>query len=218
MRMGSDELPKSLFPIGDRPILWHIMSIYSHYGFRDFILCLGFKQDKIINYFKRIKRWKITFVDTGIDTNTGERIKRIKNYIDEECFFATYGDGLCDINLRQLLAFHKSHKKDVTITAVRPYSPFGIVAINKNKVTDFQEKPKLDHWINGGFFVFNKKILKSLRNNDVLEKDTFLRAVRNKNIMAYKHKGFWECMDTYKDNIRLNQLWNAKRAPWALWK
>lgn len=218
--MGSDELPKPLFLIGDKPILWHIMSIYSYYGFNDFILCLGFKADKIIDYFKGIKRWKMTFVDTGLDTNTGERIRRIKNYINDDYFFATYGDGLCSIDLRKLLYFHKSHKKDITITAVRPYSPFGIITIDgdSNKITAFKEKPKLDHWINGGFFVFNKKILKSLRNNDVLEKDTFLRAVRNKNIMAYKHKGFWECMDTYKDNIRLNRLWNAGCAPWALWK
>lgn len=218
--MGSDELPKALFPIGERPILWHIMSIYAHYGFKDFILCLGYKGDKIKEYFSRTKEWNISFIDTGLETNTGGRIKKIKNYVKGDDFFATYGDGLTDINLKKLLNFHKSHNKIATLSAVKPASPFGIVGIDthSNIVTHFEEKPILDHWINGGFFVFNSGIFKYIRENDILEKDTFKRIVAEKNIAAYKHTGFWECMDTYKDNLRLNQFIKRGNAPWVVWR
>lgn len=219
-RMGKEELPKSLFPIGEKPILWHLMNIYAYYGFKDFILCLGYQGGKIKEFCSKIKSWNIKCVDTGLDTNTGGRIKKIESYIKEDCFLATYGDGLADINIRKLVEFHHSHKNIATITAVKPYSPFGIVGIDvhTNSVTHFEEKPILDHWINGGFFVFYKEIFRYLRDNDVLEKDTFGRLVKDKNLNAYKHEGFWECMDTYKDNLRLNQLWNEGKAPWAVWK
>lgn len=220
MRMGQNELPKPLFPIGDKPILWHIMRIYAYYGFKDFILCLGYKGKKIRDYFASTKEWSIKFVDTGLETNTGGRLKRVENYIEEDCFFATYGDGLADINLNRLLDFHKKHNKAAVLTAVRPCSPFGIVDICSRtaSVTHFKEKPKLDHWINGGFFVFGRDIFKYLKDGDVLEKETFARVLKDKNLSAYKHKGFWECMDTYKDNLRLNQLWSEGSAPWALWR
>ena len=218
-RMGSGDLPKAMFPIGGRPILWHIMNIYSRQGFSDFILCLGYKGNKIKDYFSRKKNWRIQFVNTGLETNTGGRLKKAQDYIERSLFFATYGDGLADIKLNQLLDFHKAHKKVATLTAVRPLSPFGIVGISSsNIVTHFEEKPRLDHWINGGFFVFEKEVFQYLRGHDILEKDTFARIVKDNNLAAYRHNGFWECMDTYKDNLRLNELWEKGIAPWAIWK
>ena len=216
-RMGKEELPKSLFPIGEKPILWHVMNIYAYYGFKDFILCLGYQAGRIKEFCSKIKDWDIKCVDTGLDTNTGGRIKKIEGYIKEDCFLATYGDGLADINIKKLIEFHHSHKNIATITAVKPYSPFGIVGIDThtNSVTHFEEKPILDHWINGGFFVFNKGVFRYMQDDDILEKDTFERLVKDKNLNAYKHEGFWECMDTFKDNLRLNQLWNEGKAPWS---
>lgn len=217
--MGHKDIPKPLFKIGDKPILWHIMRTYESFGFKDFILLLGYKKEKIINYASGCHReWNIRFLDTGLDTNTGGRLKKAEKFIKGEVFFATYGDGLSDINLKRLLSFHKKHGKVATLSSVRPYSQFGIIGIDShtNTVTHFNEKPILDHWVNGGFFVFNRQVFKYLKDNDVLEKDTFLRLVKNKNLVAYKHKGFWECMDTYKDSLRLNELWNSGEAPWAL--
>lgn len=220
MRMGNDAIPKALFLIGNKPILWHIMQIYANYRFTDFILCLGYKGNKIKDYFSKIKKWNIKFIDTGLDTNTGGRLKKVKDYIKGNSFFATYGDGLADINLNKLLDFHKIHNKVATLTAVRPFSPFGIVSIDSRNhtITHFEEKPISDRWINGGFFVFNKEVFRYIKENDILEKDTFARIVKDKNLVAYKHRGFWECMDTYKDNMRLNELWIANNAPWKLWK
>lgn len=219
-RMGNEELPKPLFTIGGKPILWHIMHIYAYYGFKNFILCLGYKGNKIKDYFSKLREWDIKFVDTGLETNTGGRIKKAQNYINSDAFFATYGDGLADINLHKLFNFYKANHKTAVLTAVKPYSPFGIMGIDahSNIVTYFEEKPILDHWINGGFFIFNKGIFKYIKDNDTLEKDTFTRIVKDRNLSAYKHQGFWVCMDTYKDNLRLNQLWHAGKAPWALWK
>jgi len=220
LRLGSEGLPKSLYLIGNKPILWHIMQIYAFYGFKDFILCLGYQGAKIKKYFKKIKNWNIAFLDTGLDTNTGGRIAKIKNHILSDNFFVTYGDGLSDINLTTLLKFHKNRDKVATITVVKPYSPFGIVGIEPKMhlVTHFEEKPILDHWINGGFFIFKKDIFSYLKETDVLEKDTFVRLVKEKNLAAYKHNGFWECMDTYKDNIKLNELWSKNNARWAKWR
>ena len=219
-RMGPDDLPKPLFKIGDKPILWHIMRNYESFGFKDFILLLGYKKEKIREYFKDCKGWNIEFVDTGLNTNTGGRIKKIQGLIKEECFFATYGDGLSDINLNRLLKFHRQHKKAATLTSVRPSSQFGLLGIDSHTgmVTHFQEKPVSDHWVNGGFFVFNREVFDYMRHEDVLEKDTFSRLVREKKLTAYKHNGFWECMDTYKDNLRLNQLWSSGNAPWTVWR
>jgi len=217
-RMGKEELPKALFPIGDKPILWHVMSVYAGYGFKDFVLCLGYQGDKIKSYFSKIRNWKIKFVDTGLDTNTGGRIKKIETYIKDNHFLATYGDGLADVNIKELIEFHLGHNKPATLTAVKPCSPFGIVGIDTNTVTYFEEKPRLDHRVNGGFFVFSKEFFRYIHDNDILEKDTFARLVKDRNLNAYKHNGFWECMDTYKDNLRLNQLWLEGKAPWAVWK
>ena len=217
-RMGLENLPKPLFKIGREPILWHIMKNYESSGFKDFILLLGYKKEKIISYVKDYKGWDIKFLDTGLDTNTGARLKKAEGLIKGDIFFATYGDGLSDINLKKLLNFHKKHGKVATLSSVRPYSQFGIMGIDShtNTVTHFYEKPILDHWVNGGFFVFSREIFKYLKANDILERDTFFRLVKDKNLVAYKHKGFWECMDTYKDNLHLNELWNSGRAPWVI--
>lgn len=218
--MGGDELPKVLFPIGGKPILWHIMSIYSYYGFNEFILCLGYKGEKIKEYFSDSNKWKIVFAETGEDTNTGGRIKRIKSFVKEDYFLATYGDGVADINLRQLVRFHLRHKKSATITVTRPFSQFGIVGVDPRTqaVTHFEEKPILDHWINGGFFVFNRNVFSYLKDDDILEKDSFSRILKNKQLNAFKHLGFWRCMDTYKDNLELNELWKKSKAAWKIWR
>ncbi len=219
-RMGLENLPKPLFKIGTKPMLWHIMKTYESFGFKDFILLLGYKKEKIIDYARNPHRGLgVRFLDTGPDTNTGGRLKKAEGLIKGDVFFATYGDGLSDINLSKLLTFHKKHGRVATLTSVRPYSQFGIMGIDSraNTVTHFEEKPLLDHWVNGGFFVFNRGIFKYLKDKDVLERDTFLRLVKDKNLVAYKHKGFWECMDTYKDNLHLNELWNSGKAPWAVW-
>ncbi|MFH1888570.1 MAG: sugar phosphate nucleotidyltransferase [Candidatus Omnitrophota bacterium] len=219
-RMGFQDIPKPMFGIGERPILWHIMNIYAHYGFNDFILSLGYKKEIIKEYFRDYHEWHICFADTGLDTNTGGRIKKVERFIKGDTFFVTYGDGLSNINLNALLDFHKRHKKIATLASVRPYSQFGVMSIDAHTgvVTNFQEKPVLDHWINGGFFVFNREVFRYLKVTDILESDTFSRLVKDKNLVAYKHAGFWECMDTYKDNLRLNQLWKAGNAPWAVWR
>ncbi len=219
-RMGNDELPKVLFPIGGKPILWHLMKFYAQYGFNDFVLCLGYKGHLIKEYFQKQIEWKIAFADTGLNTNTGGRIKKIEGLIDTQTFLATYGDGLSNINLHQLIKHHQKHKKIATITVARPHSSFGIVGVNANTslVTHFEEKPILDHWINGGFFVFERNIFDYLKQSDVLEKQSFLRILKNKEISAFKHQGFWKCMDTYKDNLELNELWKMNNAAWRIWK
>jgi glucose-1-phosphate cytidylyltransferase len=218
-RMGNNELPKVLLPIGGKPILWHLMNIYAHFGFDNFVLCLGYKGVKIKEYFTNFKKWNITFADTGEDVNTGERIQRIKSHIKEDYFFATYGDGVADINLPALVDFHRKHKKIATLTVSRPFSQFGIVGVDAHtqSVTHFEEKPILDHWINSGFFIFNKDIFKYFKKGDILEKDSFQRILRDKQLNAFKHTGFWRCMDTYKDNLELNDLWERKQAAWKIW-
>lgn len=218
MNESTKSLPKPLVRVGAMPILWHIMMIYSHEGFNEFILCLGYKGEKIKEFFKKYKKWDIVFADTGRETNTGGRIKRIEKYIKEDWFFATYGDGLADINLPKLLDYHKRNKKIATLTAVKPRSPFGILEINSNQlVTSFDEKPVMDHWINGGFFVFDKRVFGYIGHNDVLEREVFERLAKDRNVCAFPHKGFWECMDTYKDNLQLNELWRKGHAEWAVW-
>jgi len=225
LREHSKSVPKPLVEIGGKPMLWHIMRLYSHYGFRDFVLCLGYKGGMIKRYFTdsvhsvpAAGRWKITFADTGEDSNTGERIRRIQKHIKDDVFLATYGDGLSDIDLLKLISFHKARCKVATITCVIPKNPFGIVEIGKaNGVLKFQEKPPLRQWVNGGFFVFHRNIFKYLRKGDILEKHSFERLIKDKQIVAFKHTGFWKCMDTYKDTIELERLWAMDSPPWAKW-
>lgn len=217
----TESVPKPLIEIGGKPILWHIMKIYSHFGFNRFILCLGYKGDLIEKYFKENKErgWEIVFADTGLKTNTGGRIKKIERFIDDDLFFATYGDGLANIPLPELLHFHQQKNKIATITCVNPVSPFGVIDIDRNGLIDhFKEKPKLNQWINGGFFVFNKKLFDFLREESVLEKEPFEQLAEKKEIAAFPFKGFWNCMDTFKDRQLLDQLWKENGAAWKVWK
>ncbi|MCG8430666.1 MAG: NTP transferase domain-containing protein [Candidatus Omnitrophica bacterium] len=220
-RMGKDlqGVPKPLIKVGRKPILWHILKYYAHAGFADFILCLGYKGNRIREYFRGSREFKVTCVNTGLHTHTGGRLKRIEKYITGDTFFATYGDGLADVNLRDLLDFHHSRGRLATLTAVRPHSTFGIAGIDSHtsKVTHFEEKPLLDHWINGGFFVFDRRAFRFMRAGDVLERQSFSRLLKQGELAAYKHEGFWECMDTYKDNRKLNELWASRKAPWKTW-
>lgn len=214
-------VPKALINIGGKPIIWHILKIYASYGHRDFILCLGFLGNKIKHYLTENKEdWNITFAETGLDTNTGGRIKRVEKYLkNEESFFVTYGDGLANVNLNELEKYHQSNGKIATLSAVHPFSSFGIIKLNENNlVTEFQEKPRLKEWINGGFFVFNQRIFNYLDDNCVLEKEPLENLAQEKELIAFEHRGFWKCMDTFKDNLEFNQLWNSGNADWKIWE
>jgi len=217
--MGKDDQPKVLAAVGGKPILWHIMKYYSAFGFNDFVLCLGYKANFIYEYFKNNKEFNIEFIDTGVETNTGGRIKKIEKYIREDSFFATYGDGLSDIDLRKLESFHSGNKGIATISVVKPRLQFGVVDFDgKSKsVKRFKEKPVLNYWINGGFFVFSRKVFEFLKESDILEKQSFVRLLKTKAVFAKKHSGFWVCMDTYKDNLVLNEIWAKGNAPWRIW-
>lgn len=232
------ELPKGLFRIGNEPIIWHICKLYSHFGLRDFTLCLGFLSDEFAKYFGQPigpqdaasganesrgpiameNNWHVDLIDTGVETNTGGRLKRLERHLENDhTFCVTYGDGLADLDLTKLIKFHRGHGKTATLTAVNPVSPFGLLDLDeKNVVERFREKPVLDIWINGGFFVFNRNIFDYLDTDSVLEEEPFERLSANGQLMAYRHPGFWKCMDTFKDNIELNELWNSS-APWKLW-
>lgn len=224
-------LPKGLFPIGDRPLIWHLCKIYSHFGLNDFVICTGYLKERYFDYFvhgldetsangaiARNEDWKVQLVDTGLDTNTGGRIKKIESILEcEQTFCATYGDGLSNVDLKKVISFHLSHGKLATLTAVNPTSSFGLLDLDEQSgVRSFQEKPKLDQWINGGFFVFERGIFDYLDENSVLEKQPFEELARDGELMAYRHDGFWKCMDTFKDNRELNELWETT-IPWKVW-
>ncbi len=236
-------LPKALIEIGDKPVIWHLLKIYSHYGFDDFILCLGFLGNEIKRFFveqnwlntdftlekhsnlpllktvESLENWRVTFAETGLETNTGGRLKRIEKYLDgEEMFFVTYGDGLANVNLEKLVEFHKSHGRVATLTSVHPNSNFGLIKVDEDGlVTEFQEKPVMREWINGGFFVFNRRIFDYLDENSVLEREPLERLAREKELVAFPHAGFWKCVDTFKDNLEFNQLWTEGKADWKVW-
>ena len=203
------KIPKPMVKIKNKPILIHIMKHYANYGFKDFYIALGYKGNVIKNYFKKNKfSWNIKLVDTGINTMTGGRIKKLKKYLGNESFFATYGDGISDINLNKLLKFHKRNKKLVTLTAVRPPARFGAIKLSGNKVKFFKEKDKIDEgWINGGFFVMETSFIKYIKNSQTfLEKEPLETVGRMGELMAYKHKGFWQCMDTKRDKDYLYKV------------
>ena len=211
----TEQLPKPLIEIGGKPIILHIMEMYASYGHKKFILCLGYKGDKIKQYFKNEKRFKIHFVDTGEDTNKGERILMVKNLIKDENFFVTYGDDLSDVDITKLQEFHSKNKNLVTLTAVQLESPFGIIEINKNnEVTKFKEKPKLEHLMNGGFYIFNKKVFDFIKKGQDLEKDVLESLSKEKKVSAFVHKGFWKSMNTLKDVIELNEMFAKNIKPW----
>ena len=233
--------PKPMVEIGGKPILWHIMKIYSHYGINEFIICCGYKgymiKEYFANYFlhqsditfdmsnnemkvheERAEPWKITLIDTGENTMTGGRIKRIKDYIDDD-FCLTYGDGVANINISELIKFHKSHGKTVTLSSVFPQPRFGSLNIENNQVKEFLEKPRGDGGlINGGFFVINKKALELIvGDNTIWEQEPLNNLANNGELMAYRHEGFWQPMDTLRDKNYLEELWESRRAPWKLW-
>jgi glucose-1-phosphate cytidylyltransferase len=208
-------IPKPMVKIGKVPIVQHIINFYESYGFQDFILATGYKKEFLERYFKKNKRVKCIF--TGKNTLTGGRLLRLKNYFSkDENFFLTYGDGLSNQNLKNLVKFHSKHKKIATLTAVRPTARFGELKILKNKVKKFQEKPQLkDNWINGGFFIFNEKIFNYISGDKMmLEREPFLKLTKQNELMAFKHYGFWQCMDTMRDKNVLSKLWKEKKAPW----
>jgi glucose-1-phosphate cytidylyltransferase len=213
----SEDIPKPMAPIGNMPILEHMMGIYSHFGHKDFVLLLGYKGDVIEDYFKgRHEDWNIEFKFTGEDSQTGERVFKARDLLDDT-FFLTYGDGLADININEELKFHKGHEGIGTITMVPMPSPFGVLSLNGNKVRDFIEKPTLkEHWINGGFFIFETGIF-DYSGRD-LEKDILPKLASDGLLYAYEHTGFWKCMDHYKDYTQLNEMWNNGSAKWAMWE
>tara|TARA_Y100000310_G_C20565056_1_gene755063 strand:- start:80 stop:775 length:696 start_codon:yes stop_codon:yes gene_type:complete len=214
----TESIPKPLVEIGGKPILWHIMKTYAHFGFNDFVLCLGYKGEMITDYFKNDNNgWKIEFVDAGAKTNTGGRIKKVEEYIKDDRFLATYGDGLADIDLKGLVEFHNSKGKIATMTCVNPLSQFGVLDIAEDLVLGFKEKPPLNQWINGGFFVFEKKIFEFLEEDSVLEKEPFEKLASLKEIAAFKFEKYWDCMDTFKDMQTMNKLWKDGVAPWKVW-
>ena len=207
-------IPKPLVKIGNKPILVHIMKLYSKYGFNEFIIALGYKGSLIKKYFKKnIFPWKIELVDTGFNTMTGGRIKRLKKYLKNDQFFLTYGDGVSNVNIKKLLNFHKKNKKIGTLTAVRPPARFGAIKIKNNFVNYFKEKSKLDEgWINGGFFVFEPQFLDYIKNdNTYLEKEPLEKLSKQNQLVAYKHKSFWQCMDTLRDKKILEKEFKNKK-------
>lgn len=241
----SHTIPKPMIKIGDQPILWHIMKHYSEYGFNEFIVCCGYKQEIIKQYFnnffinnsditfdfsknKDIKihknsteKWKVTLVNTGLHTMTGGRIKRIRKYIDNEDFMLTYGDGVSNIELDKLLDFHLKTKKIATISAVQPGGRFGRLEIdNSNLIKNFMEKSDEDGgWINGGFMVLSPKIFDFIDNDNVMfEMEPLQTLVKKNEIAAYKHNDFWQCMDTLRDKKMLERLWSDNKCPWKIWK
>ena len=209
-------IPKPMIKIGSKPILEHIIEYYMKYGFTDFIIAGGYKHTIIKNYFKKKKNLaNIKVINTGTSSLTGKRLVKLKNELTDT-FMLTYGDGLSDVNLNRLLKFHKKNKKKITVTAVHPPARFGELEINKNLVTKFEEKPQLQKgWINGGFFVVEPQFLKFIGNKNVmLERSPLTKAVKKKNLAAYKHSGFWFCMDTLRDKKVLDTMIKTKKSPW----
>ena len=236
--------PKPMIEIGGRPILWHILKIYSHYGFNDFVICLGYKAYCIKEYFAHYflhesdvtfdfrmsnqqyihnhhaEPWKVTLVDTGIEVMTGGRVKRVQQYIGNEPFMLTYGDGVGNVDIRNLVEYHNLHGKLATVTSVQPLGRFGALEITEgNRVQGFQEKPQGDGgWVNGGFFVLEPKVFDYIENDTIIFEHTPMENLaKNNQLMTYKHNGFWQPMDTIRDKEHLEKLWQTGKAPWKVW-
>ncbi|MFA5935794.1 MAG: glucose-1-phosphate cytidylyltransferase [Patescibacteria group bacterium] len=246
LREETEHKPKPLVPIGGMPILWHIMKIYSQYGIKDFVLCLGYKGEMIRDYFlnfeemahdftldlratngsrlihhnqQGLEDWRITFVDTGQEANTGARIAKIEPYVRGETFCLTYGDGVANIDINKLVAFHKEQGMPLTLTGIHPESVYGIIEHEEGKAKSFKEKPRTDTTINGGFFVCEPEIFKYLSTDDscVFEQDPMRALAAEGRLAVYDHKDFWYCMDTYKHYEILNERWNKGQADWKMW-
>ena len=245
LREETEYRPKPLVEIGGKPILWHIMKIYAHYGFKEFILCLGYRGNMIKEYFLNYqslvsdftvvlgngrtaiqyhndheeRNFVVSLVDTGLETLTGGRIKRIEPYIEGNTFLLTYGDGLSDLNVLELVKFHNARGKVATVTAIKPVSRFGVLDLKEDgTVAGFGEKPQDTRWISGGFFVFNRKVFEYLEEDGALEKGPLEKLARNGQLVAYPHTGFWYAMDTYREYQFLNELWASGQAPWQVWE
>ena len=245
---GLSELPKPLVPIGGRPILWHIMRGFAHWGFQDFVLCLGYRSDLLKQYFLNLSsmlddvtidlargrqvlhgtpdemNWKVTLAETGQDSMTGHRLWRAQRFVPEEddLFALTYGDGVCDVDFREVVKFHRAHGRLGTVTAVHPPGRFGELAIAEGgRVTEFNEKPQAEAgWISGGFFVFSRGIFDRLPVHPelMLEREPLQQLARDGELVAYPHEGFWFCLDTPRDYRQLSDMWASGRAPWAMWE
>ena len=214
-------IPKALVEIGGKPILWHVMRIYAAQGFRRFMLLTGY-QGEMIEGFVAAERWnepiEVECLDTGLDTPTGGRVARVADRLRESTFCLTYADGVADIDLGSELAFHRRQGATATMTVVRPYSQWGIALIDGDeRIAGFREKPRLDYWINGGFFCLEPQFLDLCEETSVLERDPLERTAAEGGLAAFRHHGFWDCMDTYKDAVTLNDLWDAGAPPWRLW-
>tara|TARA_B100001121_G_C18640517_1_gene598943 strand:- start:343 stop:1053 length:711 start_codon:yes stop_codon:yes gene_type:complete len=213
--------PKPLVKIGPKPIIWHLMKIYSFFDINEFIICLGYKGDLLKNELNKLaknEKWKINYVNTGLNTMTGGRIKRVEKYLKNENFFClSYGDGLCDINIKKLIKFHITKNKIATLTAVKYKNPKGILKINSSKkISAIKEKPI--EYINGGFFVLSKQIFKYLKNDkSIFEKDCLPKLAKINQLLAYKHHGFWACMDTIREKNELNKIWKSREKGWKVW-
>lgn len=244
LREETEFKPKPMVEIGGRPILWHIMKSYSYFNCNDFILALGYKGDSIRDYFLHYEvrnrdftvtlgkgkvdihgshdeeGWKITLAETGATTLTGGRLKRLTPYLQKETFMATYGDGVADIDLAALLSYHRSMGKLGTVTAVRPSSRFGELVISNGMVSVFKEKPQVhEGWINGGFFVFEPSVLDMIDgDSESLEQGLLTKLADKGELAVYQHKGFWQCMDTFRESEMLNEVWKTGKAPWKMWK
>ncbi|MCY2987494.1 MAG: glucose-1-phosphate cytidylyltransferase [Planctomycetota bacterium] len=245
LREETEYRPKPLVDIGGRPILWHIMKLYAHHGFRDFVLCLGYRGQMIKDYFLNYEAmnndfticlgklgavayhgehdeqdFHVTLAETGASAMTGGRIKRIAKYIANDTFMVTYGDGVSDVNIQALLDFHRAHGKLATLTTVRPISRYGILSLGDDaQITGFSEKPQVDGWINAGFFVFHRRVLDYLADDDsILEREPLERLACEGQLMAFRHDGFFYAMDTYREYQYLTELWSSGRAPWRVWE
>jgi glucose-1-phosphate cytidylyltransferase len=235
--------PKPMVEIGGQPILWHIMKHYAYYGFKEFYIALGYKGEAIKRYFldyyslsrnmtidyvtdkvemydKEQEDWVVHLIETGLNTNTGGRIKRLEKWLNDNTFMVTYGDGVSDVNLQELLRFHQSHGRIATVTAVRPPARFGGLIFDGDLVADFTEKPQIgEGWINGGFLVFNPEIFGYLEGDQSsLEADALEQLAKNGQLAAYRHDNFWQCMDTLRDKRLLESLWQQEEAPWKTWQ
>jgi glucose-1-phosphate cytidylyltransferase len=243
LREETEFKPKPMVEIGGIPIIWHIMKNLSQYGINEFVICLGYKGHLIKEYFLNFENWnndiqvklgefkdieilrkfskdswKISLIDTGLESNTALRLKKIEKFIGHERFLVTYGDGLSDVDINKLIEFHKSHSKLATITAVQPVSRFGSIRLSKNHlITEFKEKQKIEDWVNGGFFIFEPEVFNYLKLDEPLEQGPINKLVKDKEIYAYKHLGFWQPMDTYRETLLLNEIWSQNKAPWKNW-
>jgi len=245
LREETEFKPKPMVEVGSYPIIWHIMKIFEYYNYSDFIVCLGYKGEIIKNYFldfqtqhndfsintsklnsieihksQTLANWNVTLANTGVESMTGERIRRIKKYIPEgESFIMTYGDGLSDINIDQLVKFHKSHNGIATISTTKPSSRFGMVEIGSNsQVSNFMEKPQADGSINMGYMVLDYEVFDYIDENDIFEEEPLKKLVKSKNLYSFSHEGYFQPMDTYRENLSLNNIWDEGQAPWKIWE